>query len=331
MDKKTEKILKKNNLELDQYKLINQEIKADRYALYSYIAFGIILVLFLVDMLTSLDLKLNGFLVYIALSLLVIYPMTSRDHSVKEFLIITPIGLIKRVDKEVTFIEYDLISRYKFDDLNIYISKGRDLITLNRETYKDDLEILVDILEAKGKTFDPKKDYMVRDILVVIEDETIRIEDIEHESVTEKITGKLLKKYNHLTPGFINEIIPRNSVVNEVRIIDNHLDILVNTLQVKQDHPENTTFEMQAAVDCIFIFENARIVQYAVRESNDTNKGYQLKEVVLTDLTESLTNSVIDEWQYGEGELIFIFKAGLGNVKIHLKYDEVIIGWNKMK
>ena len=324
-------MLKKQQIDIDTYVLSKPEHKSNKFAIYSYIAFGVIFVLFLVDIFNAVNLGMNGFLVYIALTFLVIYPIATKDTTPSECLLITPVGLIKRVENDLTYIQYDKITRYKFDDLNIYISCNRENITLNRETYQDVLEDVIDILEAKGKTFDPEKDYMIRDIIVVIEEGKITLEDVDEETVTEKITGKLNKKYEHLTPGYIREIIPRNSIVKNIHIVDNHMDIFVNAMQVKANHPENTTFENIEVEDCILIFENARIAQYAVKDGNEKNIPYVIKEVTLSDITDSLQESVIDEWQYGDNELIYIFKSGVGNTKIHLKYDEIIIGWNKVK
>lgn len=332
MDKKLEKILLKNNVELNNHIMVKQEHKVDKYAIYSYIAFGILLVLFLFDMFSPINLRLNGFIIYIALSLLVLYPIATRDTSPKECLCVTEEGLLKLEDKTLIQIKYDEVTRYKFDDLNIYISKGKELMTINRNIFSEVLESIIDILEAKGKTFDPKKDYMIREVEIKIIDGKVVLKDVEEEeTVTEKITSKFLDKYDHLTPGFIKEIIPRNSIVRSTEIYDNHLDIFVDRLTVKGEHPENTTFDNQEVFDCIFIFENARIAQYAVKESNEKSAPYKLQELTSASMLDELKDSVIDEWQYGINELIFIFKAGLGNIKIHLKYDEVIIGWNKVR
>ena len=101
----------------------------------------------------------------------------------------------------------------------------------------------MDILEAKGKTFDKTKDYMVRPIDIIIADGEVKIVDVKiTESTIDKIVAEHYGSYEMLTPGFIDDIILLNSVIEEAYFKDSHLYMKISRIEVKPGHPENTLF-----------------------------------------------------------------------------------------
>ncbi len=333
MSKLVQKTLKKNKIELQEYKIVKPAYRERKYPKYTYTIFTVILSVFLLDIFTTIDLNINGFYIYLAFTLLVLYPLATRQDDPNEFLLITP-ELLLKVDKTngLVSISYESIKNFRNNGESIDIVNGRDLISLSKKLYEDVFEVITDILEAKGKTFDKSKDYMIRDIIIRIVDNEIILDEVEEEeTTTEKLTKQFFNHYEHLTPGYIDEIIPRNSNVRDVKIFDEHLSIKFEKFTVKGNHPENTTFENIQAFDCIFIFESAGIVEYSVKEGMEKNVPYIAKEVTLTALTEDLKDSIVTEWKYGRNSIILIFKSGIGNVKLSLNFKEVIVGWKKAR
>ena len=333
MLKKITMMLIKKDITLEEHKLIIPNYNKNKYAKYMYIVFGVIFSIYLIDLFTGIELGINGLFVYVALTLLVLYPLATRTDNPYEALILTKSMIIKRDERtELKVIEYDRITKFRNDKEEIYIIQDNILIALKKELYEDYMEILIDILEAKGKTFDKAKDYMIRPIEIVFEEDGIKIKDLEvKESETEKVTASLYNKYEHLTPGFIDEIIPRNTIIREVVLDGPHLQLLCSALTVKHDHPENTGFDNLEVDDSIFVFENALILEFAVRDSNERAAPYNDFDVTSQNLIDELTNSVVDDWKYEKNVVKLVCKAGLGNVKIAIKYKEVIIGWNSEK
>ncbi len=333
MLKKISKLLQKQNITLEEHKLIIPTYNRNKYALYAYIVFGVIFLIYLVDLFTTVNLGINGLFVYVALTLLVLYPLATKTDNHNEGLVITAKYIIKREERNsLIVIEFDKITKFKDDKDELYIIQNSELIAIKKDLYTAHIEIIVDILEAKGKTFNKAKDFMIRPIQIKFDGDEIKIEDIEvDETETEKVTAALYSDYGHLTPGFLEEIIPRNTIIREVVLDGPHLQLKCSQLSVKEDHPENTGYGNLEVDDSILVFENALIMDFAVRDSNERSAKYNEFEVTSQNLIDELTNSVIDDWKYGKGKVMFIFKAGLGNVRLEIKYKEVIIGWNSEK
>lgn len=331
MLKRIKKQLSKLGVDLQEHKLVIPTYNRNKYAKYMYGAFGFIFLVYLIDLFTSVNLGINGLFVYVALTLLVLYPIATRQDNPYEVLIITKEGLIKRLNRtEYLIIKFDNISKFRQDDQAIYIFEGREQLTLERNLYGEILPVLIDILEAKGKTFDKERDFMIRQIKIHFEGDSIRLEEVKQkETETQKITAKLFRAYPHLTPGYIEEIIPKNTIIYDVKLDGSHLHLICSRLEVKGNHPENTTFDHMFVNDSIFVFENAEIINFTARDSNERSAPYHKVEINKKNLVKYLKDSVIDDWRYDVKSVMFENKAGLGNVRIRIKYKEVIIGWKK--
>ena len=333
MLKRMKKRLLKQGVDLQEHKLVIPNYKRNKYAIYMYGVFAIIFAAYLVDLFTSIHLGINGLFVYVALTLLVLYPIATRTDNPYEALIITAEGLIMRTSRKEFFIlKYDNITKFRQDSQAVYLFEHREQMTLPRSLYGEVLEILVDILEAKGKTFDKNKDYMIRPIRVIFDGDQIKIEDVEQEdSETEKLTQKLFREYPHLTPGYLEEIIPRNTVIYDVVLDGPHLELICSKVEIKGNHPENTTFGHIMATDAIIIFLDAEIIELSARDTNERAQPYDKVPVNKQNLVNYLKDSVVDDWKYDVRSVLFINKAGLGNVRFRVKYSDVIVGWKKQK
>lgn len=333
MSKKVQKFLKRNKLDYTEFRYAFPAYKVNDNKKYLYSIFGLFFGLYLLSAFSIIPINISGLLVYVMFSLFVLYPIATRKDNPNELLLILKDRILKAEGrKDYVEFEYNSITKFKQDELAMYLVGGRELITLPNNLYDSEFEILIDILEALGKTFDKEKEFMIRDIEISFSNNNVVITEIEQEETeTERITKRLFNKYNHLTPGFIEDIIPRNTIIRDIQIKKEHLHISCEPIEVKVDHPENITFENQTAYDAVFIFENAVIVKFEARDSNKKLAPYEEVKPSVKAFNDLLKDAIIDEWKYMDNEVIFIFKSGLGNVRLQIKYTEVIIGWNKVK
>ncbi len=192
----------------------------------------------------------------------------------------------------------------------------------------EDFLTIMEILEAKGKTFDKSKDYMIRPINIIISDNEVRIVDVKiEESSTEKIVSENYKDYDMLTPGFIREIILMNSVIEDAYIKENDLYIKLSRIEVNPGHPENIMFKPQIATDCIIIFENVKILKIVKKEARGGSNELVIK-TTLENLVAEIENGVISDWKHLEKDIDLQISVGLFILRTSFEYSEVIIGWN---
>lgn len=316
-------LLKKYNYTLDIYKVCNEEIKKSKIIIPSLILF----LLFVIGYFAFefIDLIVLGF----ALFILVLIPVALKKGERYNIIVVTPEMLIQQVTKkEVVAIRFDKIKKFSTNKLGVVIKDGRSTIILDPHSVVEDMLVIIEILEAKGKTFDKTKDYMIRPIDIIIKNDVITIKDIiEEETTTEKIVSENYKKYAMLTPGFITDIILMNSVIEGSHEEKGNLFIKLSSFEVNPGHPENTQFDSQVANDCIMIFEDVKMDSIVKKEARGTNE--EVIKATIENLIGEIHKGVISDWKYKKGSIELQFSVGLSIIRTSFKYKEVIIGWNK--
>ena len=265
---------------------------------------------------------------------LILFQITMITRNKTESLIITPDYLIKSFGiKKFTAIKYDDIKKFRITDKEgIVLSDRRNEISIAPDVYRDFLGPIVDILEAKGKTFDKSRDYMKRDVEIHIINNKVVINEIQQEvSSTEILVGEYYDEFNNLTPGFIIDVIFLNSIIEDAFSVNNNLILNLDKIEVKEGHPENTGFESLIATDCLVIFEDIKI-KYVYLKSI---RNREAKEEVLANNTETiveyLDKGVIADWKYRKKGIDLHFAVGTHLLKVSFDYKEVIIGWKNVK
>lgn len=316
-------LLKKYNYSLDTYKVSNEEIKKSKIIIPSLIIFLLIVIGYFAF--EFIDLIVLGF----ALFILVLIPVALKKGERYNIIVVTPEMLIQQVTKkEVVAISFDKIKKFSTNKQGVVIKDAKSTIILDPHSVVEDMLVIIEILEAKGKTFDKTKDYMIRKIEVVIKNDVISIKDIiEEETTTEKIVSENYKKYAMLTPGFITDIILMNSVIEGSHKEKGNLFIKLSSFEVNPGHPENTQFDSQVANDCIMIFEDVKMESIVKKEARGTNE--EVIEASIENLIEEIHKGVISDWKYKKGSIELQFSVGLLIIRTSFKYKEVIIGWNK--
>ena len=323
IEKLTKLLLKEYSYELESHKVCFEEIKKSKIIIPAIILFIVITGIYITTDL--FDLVVLGFAFFI----LVLIPVALRKGETYNVVVITPELLIKQSKKnELVAIAFDDIKKFGTDKTGVVLKDGKNSISLDPAILAEDILIIIEILEAKGKTFDKTKDFMIRPIKIIIKNNEVSIVDVEvEESSTEKIVSENYKNYAMLTPGFIKDIILMNSVVEESYIKDADLYVKLSSFEVNPGHPENTMFESQVATDCIIIFENVEIDNISKKEARGSD--VEVIQTSLDNLVEEIENGVISDWKYLKNGIDLQFSVGLHILRTSFKYSEVIIGWNK--
>ena len=322
----------KYQYELAQYKLIKAPVEKNKLLIPLSSVFGVIVILYILVLANVLPGFLNIFVVIAAFALLVLLPLKYGTKRSKEAaLIITPKYLIQVVNKrEFVIVEFNEISKYyETQQGEMIVYQGNKKVVIEKNAYKNKLTQLIDILEAKGKTFDKSKDYMIRPIEIVIEDGEITITDIEVVSTTDRIIEKYYKDYPMLTPGHVGGIIFRNSQVNEVIIDDNELILILDRFEVNPGHPENTTFESIIADECIVIFEDVQIKGVSKIDLHEKKPKIEKLVAELDSFVDEIEAGVISEWTIKKNLFHAKFAAGVYVYHVKIGNEEVLCGCKK--
>jgi len=299
----------------------------------SFIIFGLILVFYFVQDILF-DQQIFDFVVVLfAAFAFIIIPLGFKKGNRFEMVMITPDCLIQRQSKKnISLIPYDKVKKFKVDsDNHVIIENGESRITLDPALLGSDLATIIEILESKGKTFDKKRDFMIRNVTIEIVDGTVKIVDQKLvETETERLVGAYAKTYPMLTPGFLDHIIIMNSIVERASKVDENLVLKINVMEVKEGHPENTKFQSQIARDCILIFEAVDIETVIRKDAENKEESKEIK-ITLGTLAKQLSKSVISDWRMEHGVIYMQFSVGVNILQVTMGYKEVIVGWKSFK
>ena len=208
IDKISKILLKKYGYKLDSHKVLYEKIIKNKLLFPSITLFLIVTVIYFTT--GAFDFIILAFAFFI----LVIVPLALKKDETYDIVIITSEYIIKQTTKrKVSAIKFDEIKKFGTDKTGVVLKDGENEISLDPSVLAEDILIVMDILEAKGKTFDRTKEYMIRPIEIIMTDDEVKIVDvIVGESTTEKIVSEHFGTYEMLTPGFIDDIILLNSV-----------------------------------------------------------------------------------------------------------------------
>lgn len=333
MIERLQKMLKsKLDYDLKEYALYEIKREMSKLVIGSLIVFMIFVVLFILDTSGTFASFMNlGILIFVFF-VFVLVPLALKKGSKHDAIIVTPDLLIQRTSKtDFSIIRFNDIERFLVTKEGIAIKDKKSTVLLGLDLFREEIDPIIDILEAKGKTFDPEKEYMIREILVKIEDNEIIIIDIEKDEFSAKLYEKYNKDYEMLTPGFINEIIFRNSMVDSTSVNGDNIAFTLNGFEVKGGHPENTTFGTITVEDCILLFRDVTLKQLLLQNLNSKDKKDEELPLEIESFPQYLENAVISHWKSSGKDIDLYFATGVNILKTSFSFKEVIIGWNKTK
>jgi hypothetical protein len=226
--------------------------------------------------------------------------------------------------------DFDLITGFSHNDNAITLKRDESEFTISIEKYSECLEKLIDILEAKGKTFDKERTFMVRPVTISIKDDQIIIKDVKLALTNlEILSSKIAKNYPNVTPGFIEEIIPRNTSFDKVYYKGKDLYIECSHFEVRDGHPENVGFENMQVTDGIIVFTEFKVVTLSKRDVNERSQKFTNLKTYKKTVEEELTKAVVSEWRFQRKSGELILASGVGAVKIIFNFDDTLIGWKE--
>ena len=332
MEKLQEYMKRKFDYDIAEYAYFEVPYKKSVFVPIGLGLFGVTAILFLLDLILSWD-RIGFLILVLAFVLFVLVPLATKKGNKYDAIIVTPEYLIQRTSRtEFVAVNFDNVSSFKLTERGIFIKGKHHTVVLGLTMFRDEIDPIIDILEAKGKTFDPDKEYMIRPVHIHIKDNQITLEDIHEVSEFDLLYQQCAPDYAMLTPGFIETIIFRNSsVTNCCGLQETNLAFSFDRLEVKEGHPENTKFESVIAQDCIVIFHKAKIKTAILKNTHDPNEADQDLGTSVENLKEPLQDAVVSEWKIGKSSIDFIFASGVHSLALKLNYQNVIIGWNKLK
>jgi hypothetical protein len=194
------------------------------------------------------------------------------------------------------------------------------------------MAVLVDILEAKGKTFDKEREYMIRPIKIIVEDDKVAIEDcIEEITYLEELSAKVAKKYPNVTPGYMEELVFEDTNIFKAYYKGKDLHLECNGFVVQYDHPENTGFDKITANDAIVVFVNFKPIDMRIKPKKELEDKYEEIRAFKKTIVEKFNKAVMIELKNKDNEVDLTLHSGIDSVKVLFSYEDVLIGWNEEK
>ncbi|MCF7926965.1 MAG: hypothetical protein K9L74_05270 [Candidatus Izimaplasma sp.] len=325
MDILKEKMKNDYGFELEKYIVYPIGFRRSKFVWPGVLLFLILMTFYFLGQYDVLNITINfGFLV-LGLIFLVMTPMALQKGSKYESIILTTKYLVKRLSKkEFIIMDYDQITGYDMTSEGVIIEDNKNKIFIKLPFFRYKLGGLLDILKAKGKTFNPDNDFLIRPIKIDIVDNELIINDVEK---TDVIFVKYFEEYNKLTPGFLEEIIFRNSVINDSITFEGNLEIKIDSFTVKQNHPENDKFGRLVAEDCVIVFDNVEIKSLSL-SNRKTNKTTELPNKI-NEISSRIKDGVISDWRFSKNTIKIFFAVSVETLKADFSFDRVLIGWNK--
>jgi len=334
MDKKVPIYLeKKYDYKLKNHKILTPKMDISYIRVISYLLFAGVTVIYVLDLFVYNWEYINFLIYWMAFFFLVAIPISNRQYYRKEIMIITPTELIQRVSqKEFVFINFDEITYFNHFDNKIVIRQKKNEIRFDVRKYLPHMAVLVDILEAKGKTFDKEREYMIRPIKIIIDEDNFRIEDtVLGISYIEELSAIIAKKYPNVTPGYMNEFVFEDTSIFKAYYKGKDLHLECNGFVVQYDHPENTGFDKIIANDAIVIFINFNPIDMRIKAKKDSEDKYEEIRPFKKTIIEKFNKGVMIELKEHDNEIDLTLHSGIDSVKVLFSFEDVLIGWNEEK
>ncbi len=153
----------------------------------------------------------------------------------------------------------------------------------------------------------------------------------EMDEDTSQLFEKFIKKYRYLTPGFLEDIIFFNVEIAKVQLTEaKHIVFYLSHIDVKPNHPENTSFKAHKTDSAVAIFENFSDIK--VYELDDKGHKGNLVGESSHDIRQTGKSATIFEGSYDKDNdlLELVVSRGTQKQLITMRFSQVIVGWNNL-
>lgn len=327
--KKLKKMLKDDfNYDLQNYFTVKRLTPNLKFMLIMILVFFIHVVLYFlkVEYVSPLVLAI-GFLFFFA------FPLHFINLWISDSFVVSEAYLIKHDSSWKHYvIDYDRVKDVTLKDGECLKFKfERRKYKIKFKKYDKDLKFLITVFEAKG-FLKYEGEFLERPIELEIVDDQVKIIELDEiETPTQRLVFSLYDSYDSVTPGYLNYILLRNSIISEASIVEGGLQLKINSIQVKVDHPENVSHEAFQANDCVVVFEDIEEIKCYQKPSNVRGAKNELLYSDIADIPRILYLAVISDSFIEDEDDKKVFRLissqGVLTNTIVIKYKEVIVGW----
>ena len=259
-------------------------------------------------------------------------PMIYIARKRKKFVVFTERGLIRREGfKKSQYIAFDEISKVATDHERtlILISEDHKLM-FDYTKFDEDFKKVNEILQYRGFFKEDPEEYTVSiaNGVIVVEQKKVSMDED-----TAQLFERFIKKYQFLTPGFMEDLIFYNIQIDRIQLTEaKHVIFYLTHLDVKPTHPENTSFQSQKTDEAMVVFENINNVSiYSIDEKGHREKiGSDIQT-----MRETTKKAIIFEADYDAGRdanrIEFIMSHASKKQRVRFNFTQTIAGWNTFK
>lgn len=334
MDKKVPIYLEKiYDFKLKSHKILVPKKDVNYLNIFAYLLFFGVTVLYVLDLFVYNWEYINFLIYWMAFFFLVAIPISTIKNYRKEIIIITPTDIIQRVGKkEFVLINFDEITYFNHFNNHIVLRQKKNEIEFDIKQYISHMGVLIDILEAKGKTFDKEREYMRRPIKIIVDNDNIIVEDcVEEITYIEELSSKIAKNYPNVTPGYMNELVFEDTSIFKAYYKGKDLYLECNGFVVQYNHPENTGFEKITVHDAIVVFIDFKPIDMRIKTKKDLEDKYEEIRPFKKTIIEKFNKAVMIGLDSNDNEIDLTLHSGVDTVKVLFSYEDVLVGWNEEK
>ncbi len=201
-------------------------------------------------------------------------------------------------------------------------------MTLSFDDYDEALKKLTDLYRYMGFF---REEAVPFTVTFTDDDIVLEKKKQEMDEETSQLFEKFIKKYKYLTPGFVEDIIFFNVEIAKVQLTEaKHMVFFLSHVDVKPNHPENTSFKAHKTDSAVAIFEN--VADIKVFELDDKGHKKRLVGETVHDLRQTGKAATIFEGDYQKDKDLLELVVSHGTQKrlITMRFSQVIVGWNNM-
>ncbi len=333
------KYLKKTKRPLSGYRIYKQKVKIKKKAYLAVFLFFMAAIYHLLERFNIVDFDINftmteRFLAFLAAILLVVPLIHIHLRTGYKVLLTHDAIVMQNLFKQYRLMFIADITKAKLSKKNVLSVRGkRHKFKIKMPNYEDNLNVVKDILNYEGHFKQKKKPYKL-----FFEVEGVEIQELTPsiDPTTRRLLESFLDDYKHVTPGFIDDVILFNSIIEKVRFIEErHAIFYLSHIDLKADYPENTSFDAQKTDPAVVIFQDVSHVEIFSlgKENHDTD--VQLLGTSIATLRKISKTATIIETNFKKLDdrisTDMIILQSSKKQRIRFVFKEIIVGFNEFK
>ncbi len=328
--------LKKTNRPLSNYRVFKRADHISKYAHLFIGLFFIILVYFLLETFQVMETEiLQPYPQYVALVSLpllagpLLYFHTKTTHRV---LVTTDAFARQTFFRRYRLYLFNEVEKVRLTKKNkLKIRTRKDSLTIPLKRYEADLEKLKTIFDYEGHFKKRKRPYKV-----FIEGDELDVQELapEYNKTTLRLMDSFSDNFDHLTPGYLGDISLYNTTINRVRFLENkHAVFELSHIDLKKDHPENTSFHAKQTDEAVMVFQDVSHVEI-FNLDKDRARDVELLGTDLETLKKVVRRADVFEANIKPLEerlsVDLVLSRGVRRQLLRFTFKDAMVGFNKL-